>query len=159
MEVLISVTILSIGLLGIAGLQVKGLRYTQSAFYSSQATSLAYAIADSIHANPNGDYTLGTPPSTPPIVFIKNTKTPPNCLYTPLPPLYLPPPSPPVCSPNNVAAYDIHNWLKSFSLPKGEALIDTTAKPKYTITIRWDDNRDGAVTPAEEYEYRVRIGS
>ena len=151
MEVLISVTILSIGLLGIAGLQVKGLRYTQSSFFSSQATSLAYAIADSIHANPNGNYALGTLPST----FISSTATPlQNCLYTP--PASL---TPPLCTSNQVATYDIYNWLKSFSLPKGEALIDTSAKPFYTITIRWDDDRDGTVTPAEEYKYTVRIGS
>lgn len=154
MEVLISVTILSIGLLGIAGLQAKGLRYTQSSFYSSQATSLAYAIADSIHANPNGNYKLGDP-----LLGTFKSSTGPlakNCLYIsgPL--------TPPLCSPNQVATYDIYQWLNSFSLPQGEAQIVIPApplKPNYTITIRWDDNRDGAVTPAEEYKYTVRIGS
>ena len=52
LEVLIALVILSIGLLGIAALQGVGLRSSHGAYLSSQASLLAYDIADRIRANP-----------------------------------------------------------------------------------------------------------
>lgn len=46
LEVLVSLLILSIGLLGLAGLQSKALRYSQSAMFRSQATILADDILE-----------------------------------------------------------------------------------------------------------------
>jgi len=53
-EILIAVVILSIGLLGMAGIQIKGLRGTSSSSQRSQAALLANDIAERIHANING---------------------------------------------------------------------------------------------------------
>jgi len=53
-EVLIAVIILSIGLLGMAGIQIKGLRGTTSSTVRSQATILANDISERIHINSNG---------------------------------------------------------------------------------------------------------
>ncbi len=50
-EVLITVIILAIGLLGLAGLQANSLRFNHSAYQNSQATALAYEIADRMRAN------------------------------------------------------------------------------------------------------------
>lgn len=50
-EVLITVLILAIGLLGLAGLQSTGIRSNHSAYLRSQATILAYDIADRMRAN------------------------------------------------------------------------------------------------------------
>ena len=52
LEILIALVILSIGLLGIAALQGVGLRSSHGAYLSSQASLLAYDIADRIRANP-----------------------------------------------------------------------------------------------------------
>lgn len=52
LEVLIAMVILSIGLLGIAGLQTVGLRSSHGSYLTSQASLLAYDIADRIRANP-----------------------------------------------------------------------------------------------------------
>ena len=52
LEVLIALVILSIGLLGIATLQGVGLRSSHGAYLTSQASLLAYDIADRIRANP-----------------------------------------------------------------------------------------------------------
>ena len=52
MEVLVSALVLSIGLLGLAGLHVTSIRSSHSSFYRSQATLLAYEIADRMRANP-----------------------------------------------------------------------------------------------------------
>lgn len=48
-EVLIALLVLSIGLLGLAGLQVTSLKYGQDAFSRSSATILAYNLIDRIH--------------------------------------------------------------------------------------------------------------
>ena len=50
-EVLVALLILAVGLLGIAALQFKGMRYSNDAFMRSQITFLAYDIADRIRAN------------------------------------------------------------------------------------------------------------
>lgn len=51
LEVLIAVVILSIGLLGLAGLQVAGLRVNQGAMQRSQATMLAYDVLDRMRSD------------------------------------------------------------------------------------------------------------
>lgn len=60
-EILITLLILSIGLLGMASLQVHGLRSNQSAYLKSQASMLTYDMADRMRANAvraiAGDYT------------------------------------------------------------------------------------------------------
>lgn len=60
LEVLIALLVLSIGLLGLAGLQAFSMRNNQSANYRTQATNLAYQMADLVRsyrgaANPASD--------------------------------------------------------------------------------------------------------
>ena len=50
-EVLIAMLVLAVGLLGLAGLQATSLRNNQSAYNRSQATQLAYDLADRMRAN------------------------------------------------------------------------------------------------------------
>lgn len=50
-EILISVVVLAIGLLGMAALQMNGLRNNQSAYFRAQATQLAYDMADRMRTN------------------------------------------------------------------------------------------------------------
>lgn len=50
-EVLIAVVILAAGLLGLAALQATALGFNQSAYYRSQATQLAYDMADRMRSN------------------------------------------------------------------------------------------------------------
>jgi type IV pilus assembly protein PilV len=62
-EVLVAVLILAIGLLGVAALQATALRNSQSAMERSQGVVHAYAVFDSMRANPvaarGGDYNVG----------------------------------------------------------------------------------------------------
>lgn len=51
LEVLISIIVLSIGLLGVAGMQYQGSDSTSSAYLRSQATLIANEIAERMHAN------------------------------------------------------------------------------------------------------------
>jgi type IV pilus assembly protein PilV len=52
-EVLISMVILAIGLLGLAAMQAMSLRDNQDAYYYQQATLLAYEMQDRIRGNSN----------------------------------------------------------------------------------------------------------
>jgi type IV pilus assembly protein PilV len=62
-EVLIAVLVLSIGLLGVAGLQARALKNAQSAYERSQAVALTYLMLDAMRANVDqartGAYNLG----------------------------------------------------------------------------------------------------
>lgn len=144
-EILVSVLILSVGLLGLASLQVQGLNNNQTAYYRSVATMLAYGMSDRIRANRvaalAGSYTtaIGDAPSG-------NT----SCVGTG------------GCSSSTLKTFDINQWKCSLGgynanancsagnlniqgpLPSGDGSI-TFANSLYTINITWDDNRDGAV--------------
>ncbi len=50
-ELLIALLVLSLGLLGLAQLQTKAVTFNQDAYLRSQATSLAYDMADRMRAN------------------------------------------------------------------------------------------------------------
>lgn len=59
-EAMIALLALSIGLLGMAGLQIAGLRANQSAAWRSQATYLSYDIIERMRLNPTNrlDYVV-----------------------------------------------------------------------------------------------------
>lgn len=61
LEVLIAIVVLSIGLIGMASLQISGLRFNRDAFLRSQATVLIYDVIeqmriDAVNAIDNGAY-------------------------------------------------------------------------------------------------------
>lgn len=64
-EVLVALTVLSVGLLGVAAMQVLALRNNTSAADRSMAVILSYSIIDSLRANREaalaGDYALALP--------------------------------------------------------------------------------------------------
>jgi type IV pilus assembly protein PilV len=64
-EVLVSLLILGIGLLGAAALQMNALKFTDSSTLSSQASFIAYDMMDRIRANPDGNYALAGLASAP----------------------------------------------------------------------------------------------
>ena len=72
-EVLITLVVLALGLLGFALLQTMNLRYTQSANYRTQATNLAYDLLDQMRANrlTAAQYTAAS--------FLPNAVTPEKC--------------------------------------------------------------------------------
>ena len=121
-EVLIAMVVLAIGLLGLAGLQVTSLKNNQSAYNRSQATQLAYDLADRMRANVAGaaTYTSGTAAA---IANCKNTTG---------------------CSPAEMAVNDLFEWNSAISaaLPNGGTGTITISGVVYSITISWTENRD-----------------
>jgi type IV pilus assembly protein PilV len=142
LEVLVAVVVLSVGLLGLASLQVNGLRFNHSAYMRTQATLLAEELADRMRANRPGfnanDY------DNPAAVLVAACRTPAGC------------------TPAQLAQNDVAEWQQALNalLPGGQGVVcrdavpieaaSTPAAPScgggatYAIKIWWDDNRDGA---------------
>lgn len=126
-EILITVLVLAIGLLGLAGLQGTSLRNNQSAYVRTQATNLAYEIVDAMRANVTvaraGGYDIayGTGPSS-----------------------------------SGIAQDDLTNWRTrvSTTLPTGDSEI-VRAGGIFTIRIRWDDSRGAEALQVFEMETRL----
>lgn len=117
LEVLVALLVLSIGLLGLAMLQVKGMQFNSDAYLRTQATILAYDIIDRMRANKGAaaNYAVTAPP----------TGTIPNCDSS-------------SCSPAQLATYDLSRWYAALgqSLPNSSTTI-VGAGNQYTITINW----------------------
>jgi len=150
LEVLITVLILSIGLLGLASLQTKGLQYNYSANLRSQATLLAYDMLDRMRANRNasiaGLYNIN----------LGDSVTASNCTG-----------SGADCTPANMATFDKYEWKTELAdrLPKGNGEVESTALAgtarQVTITVEWSDNREkitnsGSPVPAEKPQFKLR---
>lgn len=139
LEVLITLVILAIGLLGLAGIQATGLKNNHSAYMRSQATQLAYDIADRMRANMTAvDSYLTTDPSSAGI------KT--SCMEVS------------GCAPVDMAENDLYEWNLALTnaLPLAEAIV-SIASGVHTITINWDDNRDGLVD-SDDPDFQVSFG-
>ncbi len=149
-EVLIAVVLLAGALLGLAGLQARVLSNNQSAYNRSQATQLAYDIADRMRANTNSSVAANNNDA----LVIYTTFLPstgiqkPNCLTTT------------GCSQVDMANNDLFEWnLALATLPNGQGLVCKDSTPKdgtstaasacdgagadYHIKIWWDDDKSG----------------
>lgn len=118
-EVLVTMLILSFGLLGIAGLMVSGVSNAASSEATSKASLLAADMADRIRANP--------------VVALSATS---EYITT-----YLD--TPPV-SPSTIALKDKKEWLDALAaqLPLGDGKITSTVgagSRKLEIEVRWSN--------------------
>ena len=127
-EVMVALVVLSIGLLGLAGLQVLGLRYNHQSYERTQATILVNDIIDRMRANPDaaraGDYVSGAPATLPTSYG--------GCFSASSP-----------CSSSAVAAYDLAEWRGAIAsqqmLPGGRGSISRNGSV-YTVTVQWVEN-------------------
>jgi type IV pilus assembly protein PilV len=132
LEILIAVVVLSIGLLGIAGLQALGQRSNHSAYLRSQATALAYEMIDRMRANKagiqGGDYNA--------VDTTANTYTNPGCDSS-------------TCNSLQMAQYDMYDWQQELAnqLPSGNGTVKGAGTGSdFTVTVMWDDDRNGSTS-------------
>jgi type IV pilus assembly protein PilV len=139
-EVLVSLVVLAIGLLGIAKLMLLSSHANDSAYLRSQATELAYEILDDMRANrqeaiiPQTYNTLAAVPAVAPGVLCVGAVA---------------------CSTTQVALYDLYQWglhlnansgvVPPGALPNGQGSVlafTSGAQPQTTVTIivSWDDS-------------------
>lgn len=126
-EVLITVVVMAFGLLGIAGLMLKGLSLNNSSYLRSVATQQAYDIGDRIRANIVG----ATAGNYNAISYSANQICNP-CTN---------------CSAGNLAIYDACYWntQNETLLPSGRGTVVLNGVDEYIITVSWDTNKDGVV--------------
>jgi type IV pilus assembly protein PilV len=138
-EVLIAVVVLSIGLLGLAGLQVTSVQSNHSAYQRSQASLLANDLADRMRANRTealtnayvADYADSSSSHT-----VSGTR----------------------------AEIDLAEWLNNLALklPDGQGKVEKNGS-LVTIHVRWNDNRgrikksDDNDSGTETFTYRTEI--
>ncbi|MFK5985967.1 MAG: type IV pilus modification protein PilV [Pseudomonadota bacterium] len=128
-EVLIALVIMAIGLLGIATLQIVGLKNNHSAYLRTQATTLANEYADLLRANSNQKNTFVadgvsfmTSTSSYSVVTSCNNST--------------------GCSASEMAETDVANWVRHVqTLPEGNA-IASRAGSIFTLRVFWLDDRN-----------------
>lgn len=149
-EILITVIVLSIGLLGLAGLQISGLRANMSSEARSKATLLANDIIERMRANPLGvdanQYaginTDSLACDTDPSPFCSNTSST----------------AAENCTAAEMAAFDAWVWGCGLPVPAGAQrggvqnfLLNGTARvtcnpspcvpgSAYTVTVSWSEN-------------------
>jgi len=139
-EVLVSLLVLSGGLMGMAGVHAVSLRNNQAAYFRTQATTLTTDMIERMRANKTGvdndayDDVAGAATA--------------SC-FTAL-----------TCTPAQMAAQDVLDWGNQVTaaLPGGDSVVcldstgnDGTAGANacdglgtvYAIKIFWDDDRDG----------------
>jgi type IV pilus assembly protein PilV len=125
-EVMVSIVVLSVGLLGIGKLVLWSAHSNDSAYLRGQATALAYEILDNMRANRGQAVvqTYDTPfasSGTNPGVGVCVTAS---------------------CSAPTLAGYDVYAWKQRLAqaLPSGQGQIVTAGTPTTaTITVQWDD--------------------
>ncbi len=140
LEVMISVLILAIGLIGLAKLQVTSLKHNESAYLRSQASVLASDILDSMRANraaaQAGNYNFAvsdTPPATP----------------------------------STIAQQDLVDWLSNIGtfLPTGSGgliacadsdgadALTCSSGSMYTVTVSWPEVQDDGSRGTTTFTY------
>ncbi len=133
-EVLVAALVLAIGILGLATAMLTGLKSDKSAYFRSQASTIAYDMADRMRLNKTSvdSYVgLDTNDATPAAnTCITNSSG---------------------CSPANLVNVDFREWKANFSnvfgltkyapmLPNGRGVITQDGAGRYVITITWQED-------------------
>jgi type IV pilus assembly protein PilV len=133
LEILIALVVLSVGLLGIAGMQATGLRNNHAAYTKTQATALTMDMADRIRANPLGMASYNN--------FDTKVAVPadPGCIEA-------------GCDPAKMAQFDKYQWSQPLVsttnpiLPEGRGVIKQNGD-QFTVTLLWREPNTQGMTP------------
>ncbi|ARN76253.1 type IV pilus modification protein PilV [Oceanicoccus sagamiensis] len=153
LEVMITVFILAIGILGVSGMQLASLKGNQGAYHRSQANFLAADILDRMRANADGfandDYDG--------IDTGSSSASKPTCID-----------SDNGCDSASIAAYDIHEWLLKFPsnastglIPGSKGTVETNGLTGITTVkvewpeIEWVDGEKSSVTKSVDVTVRL----
>lgn len=134
LEILIAVLVLSLGLLGMAGLQARSLQQNQSSMMRSHAVALGYSMLDGLRLDRDaamaGTYNLAL-----------------TCVVP--------------AATGQLAGDTLNLWMSDLRRVLGPSastcgFINCAANGICTVRIRWDDSRAGG-SATEEYEIRTRL--
>lgn len=141
-EVLVTMIIMAVGLLGLAGLQATSLRNTESAYQRSQAATLAYDMLDRMRAN-----TVGVDGGSYNDIDIQasNPVSVPGCGSS-------------TCDSSDMATYDEDDWRTQVAalLPSGVGGVSGSGTGSiFTITVTWADDRTNDTTTSFTLSSRI----
>lgn len=132
-EVLVAVTILAFGLLGIAAMQATTLRNSQSASSRSEAVVATYAILERMRANytvaSNGGYDLAAMTCNPPTA-------------------------------SSLVTSDQHDWIEALHESLGDSACGQIRKCgglTCEIVVQWDDSRGTGGGTSEQLVTETRL--
>lgn len=131
-EVMVAVVVFSLGIVGLALMQMQGMHFSKDSNSRTQATILARDLADKMRANneaaSDGDYVLAASATAP------TTNT---CSGG----------SP--CTPAQIAQNDMADWLTRITseLPVGAGEVVSLGFDQYAIRVFWDEARNNTGTP------------
>jgi type IV pilus assembly protein PilV len=136
-EAMVSLVVVSVGMIGIAALYGQGLGAGRTALYRTQAVNLAADMADRIRVNRLGSANYGG-------AAANNNCDPPGAVN---------------CTPAQMAAHDLWVWTNQVAaqLPNGAGTVvfAGTSPPTYTITVNWQETGLGPVA----YQLAIRVPS
>jgi len=139
-EVLIAVLVLAIGLLGLAGLQASALRVNHDAQLRSQATLLAYDMADRMRTNRELALSAANPYDTAYVAA--------GCVQGFVP------------TGATIALQDLEEWRNQLAcyLPRGEGeVIRDLVDDVFTINVRWNEREDGDPDNLRVFSFQMRL--
>lgn len=121
-EVMIALVIMSVGMLGIAGLYVQSMQAGRTSMFRHHAVTLAGDVADRIRANPRAGN-----------AYIAAAGVDHNCIASNV-----------VCTPTQMAESDILVWKDEAAniLPGGDVTVvfnGAVTPPTYQITVSWNE--------------------
>ena len=137
LEILISLVIMSVGMVGLAGLKLVAIKGTNEAHFRHEASLLMADLADRMRANEeavdNGAYELST-------AVDLSTAPSPDCSST-------------ACTADELAEYDQYQIAKKMSVAMPGSLLRITCpnndcstvadvKAEHTIAINWKERKD-----------------
>jgi type IV pilus assembly protein PilV len=125
LEVLVTLVVLSTGLLGVANLQVAALRGNQGAYLASVAAQQAQDMAERLNANPAG--------------VAANQY---DSLDTSIPSVQVDCQSV-ACTPTQLAVFDHSRWnaINQMLLPSGAGQVSEISNGIFLIGVRWHDKQ------------------
>jgi type IV pilus assembly protein PilV len=134
-ESMVALVVVSVGMIGIAGLYGQGLSAGRTALYRTQAVNLAADMADRIRDNRLGGSDYGG-------MGANNGCDPPGVAN---------------CTPTQMAQHDLFVWTNQVALllPNGAGAVNfvATSPPTYTIQVSWQETGLGAVN----YSMVIRV--
>ena len=134
-EILVTLFVISLALLGTAGLQAYSMRLNQGGQFRTQAVFLAADLAERIEANKTGDYTVSWDSAASGPYNLATASPAQNCLAA-------------ICSPAQLAVFDLWQWQRvvgdPVTLPQSSWAVTRVVAgtlSTYTIRISWVDRR------------------
>lgn len=129
-EALVAILVLSLGLLGMAGLQLNALSFQKSSWATHRIAELTGDIGERIRANPTGA-SNGTYVYTATYSTAKTATTTTNLCRT----------SGTDCTASQIATDDMHDWLikAQTALPSGAVTLTGDSMNGYVVTAMYQD--------------------